>query len=271
MFARDLTSLPVLLYSIEIEAEGAGLVRFYAEGHGALAVRGRGLGKPASKLAPLLQPADELVIDLARGRGRTPVLTGVRLARSHAAWRAGLPHQALQWFLVECAYTASGEQAENERVFQLIVNLLRREPPAGELAGSACAFCLKFLAVHGLLPDLRNCAVSEDPLPPGEPAFLLPTGEGFVSLKTYNDSYARSGRGLVRLEPPRLPRWRRQLTGALLDYPGQGFDEADAALLIGLTQLVLGDVAARPLASATFLARQWGLSTLAELAVERQD
>jgi recombinational DNA repair protein (RecF pathway) len=271
MFARDLTSLPVLLYSIDLEGEGAGLVRFCAEGHGALAVRGRGLGKPASKLAPLLKPADELVIDLARGRGRTPVLTGVRLGRSHARWRASLPHQALQWFMVECAYTASGEQAENERVFRLIVNLLRREPPADELAGSACAFCLKFLAIHGLLPDLLNCAVSGNALSSGEPAFLLPTGEGFVSLETYNSRYARSGRGLVRLESPRLPRWRRQLSGALLDYPDQGFDETDAALLIGLGQRVLSDTSARHLASATFLARQWGLKSLAELAVEQRD
>jgi hypothetical protein len=122
-----------------------------------------------------------------------------------------------------------------------------------------------------MLPDLRRCAVSGEVLDPGEVAFLLPTREGFISLATYNDKYARSSRGFIRLEPGQLPRWRTLLRGSLLDYPQCGFNERDTALLVGLAQLGVGDVAARPVASAGFLIGQWGISPLADLGMEREN
>lgn len=270
MIDHDFTRLPALLVSIETGADGSGLVRFFAERHGALVARARGLSKPQSKLAPLLKPADELEIDLVRGRLRTPILTAVRLARDHGLWRRDLHHQALQWFMAECAYIGSAALQDNERVFQLVVNLLRFQPPAEELTSAGCAFCLKFLSLNGLLPDLRNCAVSGAELATGEPAFLLPTGEGLIALATFNDKYARTARGFVRLEPARLPRWRKYLAGGMLEFPRAGFDELDAAVLIGLTRLAIGNIAVQRVASAEFLLRQWGLKPLAELAVDRE-
>lgn len=267
----DLPAHPALFASIAPLGEADALVRFFACPDGELLLKARGLRRSASKLAHLLQPADELEVRRARGRTQTDVLTGVSVHRAHPGWRESLRRLALYWFLMECALTGSGAPGLNEQVFQLLVNLLR-SAPEGEAAeyGSLCAFSLKLLSLHGLLPSLDRCALDGHLLAPDEPVHLLPNGEGLVGREAYNARYARSGGGLLRMEAERAARWRRLQHGALLEYATVGADAWDAAVLLHHTSQRLADLAAKPLPAAGFLRKSWKLQGVEQLlAVQR--
>jgi recombinational DNA repair protein (RecF pathway) len=249
-----------------LEETGA-LLRFFATPQGELLVKARGLRKPASKLAPLLKPADELLLSLARGRTGVPVLRGASLHWAHPAWREDLRRLALYWLFLECACLGSAAPKLNEQVFQLVVNLLRSEPATEAQQHAALAvFGLKLLRLHGQLPSLEHCCLDGHPLAPDEPAHLLPSGEGLAGVAAYNAHYARTASGLLRLDAPRLARWRALAAGPLLDYPRRGADRADAATVLHLLSLRLEELAGQPLKTPGFLRQQWRLPSWRELA-----
>jgi DNA repair protein RecO len=251
---------PALWVSTAPSGEADAMLRVFACPQGELSVLARGLRKSASKLAHVFQPADELKLSLARGRGRLNVLTGARVHQAHAPWREDLDLLALYWFYAECACLGTAGHAQNEQVFTLIANLLRTTPDsAGARYGALCAFCLKLLAVHGALLGLGYCCIDGRAFEPGEPVHLLPSGEGLIGREAYNARYARSAGGLVRLDAVRLARWQRLHGGALLEYTACEADEVDAAVLLHLCGRSIADVAARPVHSVAFLARQWQL------------
>jgi recombinational DNA repair protein (RecF pathway) len=218
-------------------------------------VKAAGLMKPGSKLAPFLQYGDELQIRLAPGRAGMPILTGVVAARPHPEWRASLKHLALLWFMLESAVLASGTPKANEASFQLVVNLIRSAPDETGIFGALCVYCLKMLAIHGLLPDLMYCAESGLPFAPDEPAFLLPSGEGLIGREAYNTKYARGSANLIRLDAPRRQRWLTLLHGALLRYAERGCDLTDALTLLDLCAKLVGETAGKEPGSATHLRR----------------
>ena len=129
-----------VLVGITPRAESDAIVRLFADGRGALVARARGLRKAQGKLAPLLQPADELKVRIATGRGGAGLLIGVEIVRAHPHWRADLGLLALYWFMAECLYVGAGEDQVNADMYRLLANLLRSEP-AGDLRyGAAAAF-----------------------------------------------------------------------------------------------------------------------------------
>lgn len=254
-----------VLVGINPHAESDAVVRLFADGHGALVARARGLRKAGSKLAPRLQPADELEVRITAGRGGVGLLIGVEPVRAHPHWRADLGLLALYWFMAECLYVGASEEQVNADMYRLLANLLRSEP-AGDLRyGAAAVFCLKLLGLHGLLAELRCCALDGHPLAPDEPAHLLPQGDGLVGRAAYNEHYARSGGGMLRLDAERRQRWQALLTGALLDYPAAAADQLDAALLVQHAARLLGSTAATSIRSVQFLVKQWQLPTIEEL------
>jgi len=258
-------SSSALWASTQALSESAALVRFYCPDEGALSVRAPGLLKPASKLAPLLQPADELRISTVRGRGGLPTLTGTTLERGHPHWRESLPRLALVWFMLECGLLSSSSPPVNSATYQLTVNLLRSEPPDSQLIAALSVYCIKLLALHGLLPDLKVCQLDGHYLSDDEPAFLLPSGEGLCGRAAYNSQFARSAAGLLRLDPARRQRWLSLQHGALLLYGSRGADSADAAALLHMASQRLADAAEQRVASAQFLAQQWKLPEYAQL------
>lgn len=258
------SGIPTVLVSIVPTGEKDALVNFFSP-DGALSLRARGLRKAQSKLAPRLQPADELRILTARGRGVYDILTGVDVLRQHKCWRDDLGLLALYWFFAECAFTASGEEQLNRSVFQLLVNLLRNVSGTADRLRAAAVFCLKLLVLHGLMPDIQHCMVDGHVLEGDEPAFLPLSGEGVIGRDAYNKHYARTGGGLLRMTAERLAGWRALATGQLLDYPNVSVDETDVALLVQLTERMLGDATTKPVRSADFLLSQWRLPDMGEL------
>jgi len=256
--------LPALWVSSQQVGECDALVRFFTPNLGAVTAKARGLLKPASKLAAALKPADELSISLA-GKQTTKTLTGTSTVQEHSSWRTDLHYLALVWFMCEADYVGSGPPQLNEQIFQLTVNLLRSRPQPEALAGGASVFAIRLLTLHGLMPDLDHCVVDHCALNPGEPAFFLPNGEGFVSLGAYNRQFARSRAALLQLSAGRLARWRQLQRAPLLSYHSVQADIEDAAILCALLTRQLSNLANQPLESMKFLRRQWKLPRLSEL------
>ena len=248
-----------LLVSSFATGEGAGYLQLFSRQAGALSVKAPGIARQQSKLAPLLQPADELLLTLSRGRGTSAILTGIAVERDHSLWRGDLDLLALYWFFTECAYIGSAGEADNELVYRLVVNLLRSDPAEPARPAALCVFCLKLLAIHGLLPDLLHCSITGELLGPRETAYLMPGGQGLICLAEYDRRYARSG-VLHRLDGEQRLRWLSLLSGPLLGYPHSGADRSDAALLLHLCVQALADIAAREIAAAKFLSVQWKLA-----------
>jgi DNA repair protein RecO len=263
--------LPALWVSSAPLGEADAMLRLFACPYGELNVLARGLRRSTSKLAHVFQSADELRVTLARGRGRLSVLAGASMQLAHPAWRADLALTALCWFFTECACLGAAGPAQNEQVYTMLVNLLRTTPDGSAARyGALGAFCLKLLAVHGLLPSLGHCCIDGHGLSADEPVHLLPSGEGVIGREAYNAQYARSASGLLRLDPQRIARWRRMHGGPLLDYASAGADELDAAVLLTLCARSIADLAARPVNSAQFLRTQWRLPTLNEVVARQQ-
>ncbi len=249
--------------------ESDALVRFFSPQDGALLAKARGLLKSGSRMAPALKPADELSISLA-GVARTKTLAGAHTVHDHSYWRDDLNRLALVWFMTECAYVGSATQQLNESVYQLTVNLLRSNPAGDALYGAAAVFAVRQLSLHGLLLDLDHCCVDHTGLPPSEPAFLLPSGEGLIGLGAYNKQYARSQAGLLRIPAERLRSWRMLQRLPLLEYPTVQVDKRDAALLCSLLASQLSNLGNHPVETLKFLRMQWQLPTMSELIRQPQ-
>jgi recombinational DNA repair protein (RecF pathway) len=257
---------PAFWVSTQPLGESDALVRFFTEHEGALTVRARGLLKPHAKLAPQLQPAALLAVTTATSRGRSRVLTSVRTLRAGSGWNGGMRPLALAWFMLECGFAGSGPAPLNSAVFSLLDGVFSAHPADGALYSLATAFSLRLLSLHGLLTDLECDAIDGQPLGHGDPAFMLPSGEGLISVGTYNRHYARTGSGLVRLDSGRRTRWVQVLMqplDAALEIP---CDEVDAALAVGELGRRMADAIAQPLRTVEFLKSQWKLPRRSDLA-----
>ena len=269
--ARKSTRTLALLASSTPLGEADALLSFFTPEAGAQLVRARGLRRAQSKLAHLLKPADELRLTLAAGRMATPLLTGVSVEQAHPMWQAELRYLALYWYMLECAQLGSASPQLNTAVFTLLVNLLRSQPEPAGLFGVASVFALRLLGLHGLLPDLQHCALDGHRFTLNEPLHLLPSGEGLIGREAYNQHYARSGGGLLRLAPGQLTRWGQLAAGGLLDYPQAAANADDAAILVYLATQRMSDLAARPMQTAAFLSAQWKLAGYTEMLRQQRD
>jgi DNA repair protein RecO len=255
---------PALWASTFPRNEADAIVRFFTPA-GTVSASAKGLLKPASKLAPMLKPGDELTLDLTQGRTPLPVLAGVSRTRAHPLWQQSLQHTALCWFITECACTSAGDSELNAALYQLAVNLLRSEPAPAALPSAAAVFCLRLLGLHGVLLNLGECALSGAPLQPDEPAHLLPSGEGLLGREAYNTHYARSGGGMPRLDPAQRTRWRTLVRLPLLEYAQVVATPADCALLVHVVEQQVAGPAGQALGSSAFLKQQWKLPGWTEL------
>ncbi len=255
---------PALLVGSLPRGEADSLVRFYTPGHGGLQLAARSLRKPGSKLVGQLQPADELQISAAHARAGAPILTAVSCSREHRLWRNDLNLLALYWFMLECAWLASSDDVSNADGYRLIVNLLRSDPQPAQRYGLASVYCMRVLALHGMLPDLFHDELTGAAL---EGECLC--GPAFEGLRNARDP-AHAGlprHGLLLIDAPRLQRWRSLQSRPLLEYGKLDCDAVDAALLVGFLRVHISGLAGTAVHSAEFLSRQWKLSRYRDLAL----
>jgi recombinational DNA repair protein (RecF pathway) len=237
-------------------------VRLYSPEHGAVQLLARGLRKPGSKLAGQLKPGAELVFSSSPVRAGAPILTALSCRREHRRWQTELRLLALYWFMLECAWLASADDPGNADAYRLIVNLLRSEPQAEKFHSLASIFCLRFLGIHGLLPDLYHDEDSDEPLH-GD-CYCRPSFEGLLDAQRIA-SLSQPLSGLLHISVERLDRWRRLQGRPLLEYPEANCDAQDAAMLVSFARSQLASVAGSALRSAEFLLQQWKLASLREI------
>lgn len=260
----DKERLKAIWVTTTSRGESDARVDLFSGQEGALSANARGLLKQTSKMAPVLKPGDELEVELARGRGALPVLAGATCHKSHPWWREELTRTAVAWLIAESSYLASSEPEANADAYRLAVNVLRHGQ-SDDLLSPSCTYCIKYLKLHGLFPDLDACAVSGRQVQAGEVVHLLPTGEGVVGLEEYNNRYARSSAGLLRLSPE-----SRQAMASARDLPlvealGLEFSREIAAILLWLVASQIGGMVGRTVGSAEMLAQQLKLPTIREL------
>lgn len=236
--------------------EADSLVRFLTPVHGSLTLLARGLRKPGSKLAGQLQPADELLLSAATGRGSLGILTAASCERAHPRWRNDLWLLSLYWFMLECSWLASSDETSNADGYRLLANLLRSDPDADSRAALAVVFCIRFLGLHGMLPDLLHDEETGERL--AGDVMCRPAFEGLLAAEG-------NAPGMVRIGRERLERWRRLHSRPLLEYPEVPCDPVDVSMLVAFVSNQVSSMAGFNVRSAEFLSRQWKLSRLSEL------
>lgn len=237
-------------------------MRFYTPDAGGINTIARGLRKPGSRLAGQLKPADELRISTAAGKGSTDILTGVSCSRAHADWQGDLNLLALYWFMLECAWLASSDEGSNADGYRLLINLLRSEPQTSQRMSLASVYCIRFLNLHGMLPDLHHDEETDERLETD--CLCRPSFEGLLDAKRAEASPVLQ-HGMLRIEADRLARWRALLRRPLLEYGELDCDATDAALLVAFTRNHVASMSDSAVRSAEFLQRQWKLVGLREL------
>ncbi|MEZ5338635.1 MAG: recombination protein O N-terminal domain-containing protein [bacterium] len=256
MSPGGISSEAALLVGSLPRGEADSLVRLFTPGHGALNLLARGLRRPGSKLAGQLKPADELQISAAAGRGGGMlILTGASSRREHRNWQQDLQLLSLYWFMLECSWLASADEGSNADGYRLVVNLLRSEPAAEARCALACVFCIRFLGLHGMLPDLFHDEESGEPLE-GD-VFCRPSFEGLLDAGVLQRGMPEYG--LIRISRERLRSWRRLQSRPLLDYPEEPCGPEDVRLLLEFTRRHVASLAGSSLRSADFMAGQWKL------------
>ena len=168
--------------------------------------------------------------------------------------------------MLECAWLASSDEGSNADAYRLLVNLLRSEPRKESWHSLAAVYCLRFLALHGMLPDLLHDEDAEERLE-GD-CYCLPSFEGLVDARRIEASSIPL-HGMLRIEHDRLNRWRRLQSRPLLEYAAENCDVRDSSLLVAFTRGHVAGMAGSAVKSADFLSGQWKLRRLSELAPDR--
>ena len=166
----------------------------------------KGARKPGSKrFGARLEPFSEVDLQLYPGRS-LDTITEVRVVASNDACRQDLEHSSACSLMAELVAKSIAEGEAGERMFPMLSAALRA---AGGLSGPqtvliAEAFCIKALALLGVRPALRSCALCGEPL--GEPAAFDLSGGGCLCP-------ACAGGGSVSLDRALVP-WIDALLGS---------------------------------------------------------
>ena len=251
-----------LLVGTQPRGEGDSFVRLLTPDLGAINLLARGLRKAGSKLAGQLKPADELVFSASPARAGAPILTAVSCRREHRNWQSDLRLLALYWFMVECAWLASADGGSNADGYRLIVNLLRSDPQPDSMYSLASVYCVRLLAIHGMLPDLHHDEQTGETL--SGDCYCRPGFEGMLDARTLEDG-SGSRTGLLRISQERLRRWRQLHAKPLLEYAELACDRDDAALLVIFTRQHVSGLSGTALRSGEFLLQQWKLDGLRDI------
>lgn len=152
------------------EADRVLTVMSHEEGH--LAVFGRGVRRPRSKLGGRLEPFGRVQLELVTGRGGMPTVTGATLVDAHHGLRdtwgglesAGRASLAVDRLLQDAGPVPAAYGLLCTWLALLAAEAARaRDPGWVPSAAAQVAFSLKLLTVVGVQPELDACASCGEP------------------------------------------------------------------------------------------------------------
>lgn len=206
------------------------IVRTLSAERGRMSVLARGARSSRKRFAGLFEPGNRVLLELRRGRGDLPLVTGADLVQAPRRARADLDRLALLAYGCELCAALAPEQHPAAQLYKLLtvwLDLLEGDDAPG--VASRLALEAKALTFAGVAPSLVRCAVCGEPL--DAPAvFDAESGGGL---------HARCGGGRpVRPEDLRLLEALRRTP--LADTPGVEAPPAVTWLLSDFARHQLG-------------------------------
>ncbi|MGN0037568.1 MAG: DNA repair protein RecO [Coriobacteriales bacterium] len=138
----------------------------------------KGARKPGNKrFGARLEPFSTIELQLYPGRS-LDTITEVRVLASNDACRLDLEHSGACSLMAELVAKAIADGEAGERMYPMLAAALQAAgaAPADRALLIAEAFCVKALALLGVRPALRSCALCGEPL--GQPAAFSLSGGG---------------------------------------------------------------------------------------------
>jgi len=206
------------------------LAAFYTRERGKVEAVAKGIGKPGSKLAPLVEPLTLSKLFFAKGRN-IDILTQGEVIDSFYELRRHIRSYGYACYLVELTASATEPGQANPPIFEALRASLAAMEGTEDPQVIGWAYSLKLLAELGLSPVLDSCVICEGP--PTERATYQPAAGGLVCNNCQpvsNAGHLVSGatRGLLRslvtmpisrLERLKMtPKNRQQITGLLRQH-----------------------------------------------------
>ncbi len=151
-------------------------VLLYTRRRGKLWVLARGVRKPTSRLAPLLEPFRHSLLYLARGRVRLLVTQGVSL-HPFPNLATDLERTARAFYVVELLDAFTAEEDPDPSLFELLLTVLGALDGEGDPPWLLPWYELQLLARSGHGPSLDACVRCGAPLrPEAGHGFQVPDG-----------------------------------------------------------------------------------------------
>ena len=192
------------------------LAVFYTHQHGKVEAIAKGVGKPASRLAPLVEPLTLSELFFARGR-QIDYLTQGEVLDSFYELRRQVHRYAYASYLAELTAGATEPGLANSPLFDALRDSLTSMDRGEDPQVTTWSYCLRLLTGLGLAPALDGCVVCAKELA-GTATYAAPAG-GLVcadcqpaSAPGYPVSAPTRGvlRSLLSLPIDRLARLRIQ-------------------------------------------------------------
>jgi DNA repair protein RecO (recombination protein O) len=171
---RVYTTEAIVLKRLNL-GEADRVVTLYTPAEGKLRAIGKGVRRPASRLAGHLELFSLSVLQVARGR-ELDVVTQAETREAFRAVREDLGRTSQAYYALELVDRFTPDRLPNRAVFDLLEELLRNlaEPAPSPLALSY--FELHALAALGYRPQLTQCVACRTAIAPGANYFSQPLG-----------------------------------------------------------------------------------------------
>lgn len=221
------------------------IVTMLSEEGGQIRAVAKGLRKPGNRIGGRLEPFSVVVALLHPGRS-LDVVGEVSCEASNAACREGLLKPASSTVVAEFLDKLTRDGASvGSRVFELTAATYGTIASNAESQAPflAAAHLVKAMAMQGLCPSTRECALCGKPL--AEPARFDVEAGGCLC----GECAARSGSSAV---PPGLVRWVETLLGSTLEELSR-MEDAPSLQLLEFAELWMREHLSLYLKSFTFL------------------
>lgn len=126
----------------------------------------KGVRKPKSKMAGHLEFLTHSIVSFSRGKGAIDTISGAQTVDGFLPLKSDLHLSACGLYATELVNQFTMEHQENEPLFELFLETLKRLCEAENKDLVLRFFEMQLLNEAGYQPELRNCTVCHQPLQP---------------------------------------------------------------------------------------------------------